>query len=98
MIFLIEFMPEEFQKLSRKKKYQDESATVSDFLIRLTTKMLKRTCKFILAFNYLLVHRKMTMLNEVGSHLKIFITETCDLLIEKLSSIQFDLKGLHLKL
>ena len=38
------------------------------------------------------------MLNEVGSHLKIFITETCDLLIEKLGSIQFDLKGLHLKL
>ena len=46
--------------------------------------MLKRTCKFILAFNYLLVHRKMTMLTEVGSHLKIFVSETCDLLIEKL--------------
>ena len=56
-----------------------------DFLIRTCTKTLKRICKFILAFNYLLVHRRMTMLSEVGSHLKIFVTETCDLLIEKLS-------------
>ena len=78
-------MPIEIQKLSRKKKYSDENATVHDFLIRSGTKMLKRICKFILAFNYLLVHNKMIMLSEVGNHLKIFITETCDLLIEKLA-------------
>ena len=80
------------QRLSRKKKYFDENATVHDFRLRFCTKMLKRTCKFILAFNYLLVHRKMTMLNEVGSHLKIFVTETCDILIEKLSNLQRELE------
>ena len=85
MIFLLEYMPEEIQKLSRKKKLWDTNATTQDFLIRQCTKMLKRTCKFILAFNYLLVHRNMSMLTEVGSHLKIFVSETCDLLIEKLS-------------
>ena len=91
MVFLLEFMPEEMQKLSRKKKYLDERATVRDFLFRSCTKMLKRTCKSILAFNYLLVHRKMSMLTEVGSLLKIFVTETCDLLIEKLTIFQAEL-------
>ena len=63
VIFLLEFMPEEMQKLSRKKKFIDESSTVRDFLVRTCTKILKRTCKFILAFNYLLVHRNMSMLS-----------------------------------
>ena len=91
MIFLLEFMPNQMQKLSRKKKYFDENATVHDFLLRSCIKMLKRFCKFILAFNYLLVHRKMSMLSEVASHLKIFIADTCDLLIEKMSIFSSEL-------
>lgn len=59
--------------------------------------MLKRICKFILAFNYLLVHNNMAMLSEVCSHLKIFIIETCDLLIEKLSIFHFELQSTHNK-
>jgi len=64
---------------------------VHDFLIRSCIKILKRICKFVLAFNYLLVHRKMSMLAEVGSQLKIFLSETFDLLIEKLSVFQNEL-------
>ena len=84
-------MPQEIKTMSIKKKATDEKASVNDFLVRQCIKMLKRMCKFILAFNYLLVHRKMTMLNEVGSMLKIFVTETCDLLIEKLSIFRSEL-------
>ena len=97
MMFLFEYMPVETQKLSRKKKHSDQDATVNDFLIRSCTKMLKRVCKFILAFNYLLVHNNMVMLSEVCSHLKIFIIETCDLLIEKLSIFDFELQSTHNK-
>ena len=40
----------------------------------------------------------MNMLAEVGSHLKIFVTETCDLLIEKLSLFKSDLEKLKYQL
>ena len=67
-------------------------------MLRSCIKMLKRFCKFILAFNYLLVHKKMTMLGEVASHLKIFISDTCDLLIEKMSIFSAELEGIYHKL
>ena len=62
-----------------------------DFLNRSCIKLLKRTCKFILAFNYLLMHLKMNMLSECASQIKVFIKETCDLLINKLGEFQSDM-------
>ena len=91
MIFVFEYYPDECIKLIRPKKHAHESATKNDFIRRIVSKFLKRMRKFILAFNTLLMHKKRTMLSEIGSHIKIFISDICDLFIEKLHIFELDL-------
>ena len=56
--------------------------------MRFCTKMLKRIRKLVFAFNYLLIHNQLSMLSELASHIKIFLTDICDLLISKLTQFE----------
>ena len=59
-----------------------------DFLHKFATKMLKRLRKFLLSFNYLLIHGNLYMLAELCSTVKNVITWGCSYFIEKLQAIE----------
>lgn len=88
MIFLVASYPEQMQQLSQKKRFSDRTATPYDFLYKFATKMLKRLRKFLLSFNYLLIHGNLYMLAELCSTVKAVMTWGCGYFIEKLQAIE----------
>ena len=88
---MYEYFPAECKTLIRPKKHEHETASEHDFIRRCVSKYLKRMRKFVLAFNTLLMHKKRTMLAEICSHIKIFITDICDLFIDKLKEFDEEL-------
>ena len=88
MIFLVASFPEEMQRLSLGKRASDPTATPYDFLYKFATKMLKRLRKFLLAFNYLLIHGNLYMLAELCSTVKAVMTWGCGYFIDKLQAIE----------
>ena len=88
MIFLVASYPKEMQQLSQKKRFADQTATQYDFLYKFATKMLKRLRKFLLSFNYLLLHGNLYMLAELCSTVKAVMTWGCGYFIEKLQAIE----------
>ena len=90
MIFLVASYPKEMQQLSQKKRYTDQTATQYDFLYKFAAKMLKRLRKFLLSFNYLLIHGKLYMLAELCSTVKAVMTWGCDYFINKLQAIEHE--------